>query len=269
MTYDCSENGYDDDDASLEALPCLSGGPNWKQLGQQLGTSLAIWIFVVFVAPVLNWVWHRFVWAQNKYGRKLERAPPFWIQLYVGTAHRKPHRTKVETVLTFLQFMGSSGLLVTWIVKSYSLGRSLTVGALEPFFVTICVLHGLFMATRESFSRSAFCTICFFVDCLTLPAVAMQHQGGYWLTLSFLRTYHMRLSLMKLRDLKIFDEIFSEFEQEVTTALIDTILFASTIAGTVWVLEGLGDIEGLADQFTASGMGAISFFQMLYFSFVT
>lgn len=35
------------------------------------------------------------------------------------------------------------------------------------------------------------------------------------------------------------------------------------------VLEGLGDIHGFADRFMGSGMGRISFFQMIYFSFMT
>lgn len=42
-----------------------------------------------------------------------------------------------------------------------------------------------------------------------------------------------------------------------------------SIAGTMWVLEGLGDLEGYADQYMLSGMGEISFFQMVYFTFMT
>jgi voltage-gated potassium channel len=47
------------------------------------------------------------------------------------------------------------------------------------------------------------------------------------------------------------------------------VLVIFTIAGTMLVLEGLGDIEGFSDEFMGSGMGAISFFQMIYFSFMT
>jgi len=42
-----------------------------------------------------------------------------------------------------------------------------------------------------------------------------------------------------------------------------------SIAGTMWILEGLGDVEGYADQYMIAGMGEISFFQMVYFTFMT
>lgn len=42
-----------------------------------------------------------------------------------------------------------------------------------------------------------------------------------------------------------------------------------SIAGTMWILEGLGDLEGYADHYMLSGMGEISFFQMVYFTFMT
>jgi len=37
----------------------------------------------------------------------------------------------------------------------------------------------------------------------------------------------------------------------------------------MWVLEGLGDVEGWADEYIHSAMGGISFFQMIYFTFIT
>jgi len=40
-------------------------------------------------------------------------------------------------------------------------------------------------------------------------------------------------------------------------------------SGTMWILEGMGDIPGIADSFMASGMGGISFFQMMYLTFMT
>ena len=41
------------------------------------------------------------------------------------------------------------------------------------------------------------------------------------------------------------------------------------IAGTMFVLEGLGDNQGFTDSFAEAGMGGISFFQMVYFSCIT
>jgi hypothetical protein len=40
------------------------------------------------------------------------------------------------------------------------------------------------------------------------------------------------------------------------------VLVVYTIAGTIWVLEGLGDITGFTDRFMPAGMGGISFFQV-------
>ena len=46
-----------------------------------------------------------------------------------------------------------------------------------------------------------------------------------------------------------------------------TVVFS--IAGVMWILEGLGDIDGFSDKYMNSGMGGISFFQMIYYTFIT
>ena len=41
------------------------------------------------------------------------------------------------------------------------------------------------------------------------------------------------------------------------------------VSGTMWMLEALGEIEGFTETQLAAGMGPISFFQMVYFTFTT
>ena len=50
---------------------------------------------------------------------------------------------------------------------------------------------------------------------------------------------------------------------------LEVLLVVFAIAGTMWVLEAMGDVPGLYDRFIGSGMGSISFLQMIYFAFIT
>ena len=62
---------------------------------------------------------------------------------------------------------------------------------------------------------------------------------------------------------------FSDMQQQILISFMETVLVVFTISGTFFVLEALGDFEGFYDKFVNSGMGAISFFQMVYFTFIT
>jgi hypothetical protein len=60
-----------------------------------------------------------------------------------------------------------------------------------------------------------------------------------------------------------------ELSQALLIHLFDFIVCVTVIACTMFVFEGLGDIQNFQDRFVSSGMGDISFFQLCYFAMTT
>lgn len=61
-----------------------------------------------------------------------------------------------------------------------------------------------------------------------------------------------------------------EFEQACVLYLLQIVGVTICFSGTMYILEALGDIPGLADYFVETPQGdEISFLQMCYFTFTT
>jgi hypothetical protein len=93
--------------------------------------------------------------------------------------------------------------------------------------------------------------------------------GATWLNVSYLRVYRICTALTRLSKAGILEPYLSDFNTVLITKIIECVCVIVTIAGTLWIIEGLGDIPGFFDTFIDAGMGKISFFQMCYFSFIT
>jgi hypothetical protein len=261
--FDCDDA---DDGETLIILSCLQDGPQWWQIGRQCAWSMFIWILTIVISPLNRKLWDLYC----------NGAHPFWVQRYVGTKFRPAQDLMVETVLCFAQVFGSLCSVWIWVIKSYALrGDVLTphLYAFEVLFVFLSVAHTLFERIKYAFSTEHALSFSVFLDCLTLPPLVMQKwgawAGGSWLTLAYLRAYHCWTPIKRLVELDIFDRLLSNFAQHCILAVLEFILVVFAIAGTLWIMESLGDIVGFSDQFFDSGMGGISFFQMIYFTFVT
>mmetsp|Transcript_1266 Transcript_1266/g.1618 ORF Transcript_1266/g.1618 Transcript_1266/m.1618 type:complete len:1377 (+) Transcript_1266:55-4185(+) len=259
--YDCS------DDDSL-VLSCMDGGPEWWQIGRQVAWSLIVWSIIVGTSLPTRWIWLNYCYSRPG-------VPPRWVQQHVGNEFHSAKHFYVENIMCLAQFFASSTLVWIWVQQSYA---QKTIGEseykLEFFCVSVCFCHALFDRIRNGFSLGHALSLSIFLDCLTLPPIITQGSnstwaGGSWLTLAYLRTYHCWKPMKRLLETDYFDHIISDFVQECVLAILECILVIFSIAGTLWLFEAMGDIEGFSDQFTDSGMGGISFFQMVYFSFVT
>jgi hypothetical protein len=228
--------------------------------------ALAWVIFVACSVPLERW-WRRVRSHQP------EGSPPPWARRFVGELSHAAEEPRLEQALEWGQLGASTILVATFILKTYDSTLPWLFG-LEVACSTICGLHGVFAFARAGFTRSHAFSLLPLLDCFTLPATFLQHAskalgGGSWLTLNYLRTFHQLGSLRRLRKLGILEHINSDFTIEVAFAGFELLEVILTIAGTMWILEALGDITDFEDKFQASGMGEISFFAMVYFTFVT
>jgi hypothetical protein len=261
VPYDCSVIGPD------SALPCMEGGPQWWQLGRQIAWSLFVWGIVIVLSPMVSWIYFKKVYPRPG-------VPPPWIQQHVGTEFRNAKNLSLENWLCLAEFFASMTLVCVWVKQSYAQQTiKESEYRLEFACVVICFLHALFERMKHGFSVRHALSFSIFLDCLTMPPIITQGNGawagGSWLTLGYLRTYHCWTPMKRLVQTNFFDHLLSDFIQECVLAILECMLVVFSIAGTLWVMEAMGDIEGFADQFVDSGMGGISFFQMVYFSFVT
>jgi hypothetical protein len=262
--FDCASGA--DDDTILEILPCVEKGPQWWQIGRQVAWSFAVWFILVASSPAIGMFWNYIC----------DGIHPFWVQEYVGTRYRNAHNLRVEQVLCFAQFFGSLFSVWMWVIKSYSIHNATVsdeIYAIEMGCVLLSFSHTLFERVKFDFSMKHALSFAVFLDCLTLPPLIMQKSGpwagGSWLTLGYLRAYHCLTPIMRLVELDFFEWMLSDFTQQCIISVLECIVVVFSIAGTFYVMESLGDIKGFSDQFIDAGMGEISFFQMVYFTFVT
>jgi hypothetical protein len=251
----------------FDVLPCMDDGPQWWQLGRQVAWSLFVWGVVIVLSPIVSWIWRNYFFLRRG-------VPPRWAQRHVGSEFRSAKNLDLENGLCIAQFFSSMTLVWIWVKQSYSQREiSLPEYRVQFFCVGICFIHALFERMKYGFSVRHALSFSIFLDCLTLPPIITQGSGawagGSWLTLAYLRTYQCWTPMKRLLQTNFFDHVLSDFIQECVVAILECILVVFSIAGTLWVMEAMGDIEGFADQFTDSGMGKISFFQMVYFSFIT
>jgi len=268
--FDCDKYHLLDGDDSMHVLPCMDDGPSWELIGHQLLGSLIFFVGFMLLNHAASKVYAALREAEP------EGAPPLWARAFVGTVARPPEAPLLEQVLELAQLFGSSALVWTWISSSYRMGDLSDVSySIDVLAVVACLSHRWFQSCRYEFSSGHASSLNVFLDCLTLPQVLMRASGhtayvggGTWLTLAYLRTFHMLAAVKRMRGLKLLD-VMSDFSQAVFVATLECMNVVFTIAGTMWVLEGLGDIEGFQDAFMNAGMGSISFFQMVYFTFIT
>ena len=268
--YDCDSISEDDDMAGLVLLSCIADGPQWWQLGRQLLWSLVVWCLVYLASRGAEGFWDHCTAKKLGPARLHE-----FLAMHVGTEVRPARSHALETLLQTGQ-LASSGLgIILWIRTTYALaaptGWQL---AAEYACAGVQVAHALFEHVRRGFDpghcRSPLCLI----DCLTISPVLLQGVrpalfGGSWLTLTYIRAYPQLLAFKYLCAMGALEGAVSDYGREALLRALECATVVFTIAGTTWVLEGLGDVPELADTFMASGMGPISFFQMVYFTLIT
>ena len=111
----------------------------------------------------------------------------------------------------------------------------------------------------------------FFLDCMTVPWILVERapvfRSSSWLSPAYMRIYRVVTEAHTLSHGKALDWLPEMGVKLATTALefVGVIIF---LAGTMFTIELLGHTR-FDDVYYATEMGDISFFQMIYFTFIT
>ena len=188
------------------------------------------------------------------------------FQCYIGSQSTPPIDARLDVTLRVLQLVCSSLIVVSWIYKSYAADLAHTnIYSLEVLACVGCLAQLAFRVIKSGFSFTYMTSIEIVFDCFTLSPLFLQRAGpmfgGSFVTLSYLRVYWVLSAFNDLADEGFLEPYISDMSTAVLQKLIEFVAVIFAIAGTFWILEGLGDLPFLQDTYIDSGMGEISFLQ--------
>mmetsp|Transcript_7239 Transcript_7239/g.8618 ORF Transcript_7239/g.8618 Transcript_7239/m.8618 type:complete len:1441 (+) Transcript_7239:158-4480(+) len=256
--YSC--RNYEDSD--LVILACHENA-SWSLLALSQLWSFIVWIMVHIICFFVSKWW-------NKGGIHAQRA---WATHYIGTRTTEPIDVRPDAIMRFGQLTCSTITVLIWVQKSYLLGEHKYHYYVDVLCSIFFLSHLIFALLRYGFSSVYVNGFETFLDCFTITPLILQHAspafGATWLTISYLRVYRIWTAFTRLAKAGILEPYLSDFNTVLITKIIECVCVIVMIAGTLWIIEGLGDIPGFFDRYIDAGMGKISFFQMCYFSFIT
>jgi hypothetical protein len=189
----------------------------------------------------------------------------FLAQHYAGTQTTPAMDRRLDVALRVVQLVSSSTIVCVWIYKSYSITLYDSLFALDMVACVGCVAHLSFRIIQNGFSSSYILSREVVLDCFTITPLLLQkagaHFGGTFVTLSYLRVYRVLISFAELATDGVLEPYLSDMSTAVVNKIIEFLAVTFAIAGTFWILEGLGDFPFLYDSYINSGMGEISFLQ--------
>jgi hypothetical protein len=109
------------------------------------------------------------------------------------------------------------------------------------------------------------------IDVLTIVPVLLNTapvDQQPWLSWSYLRVVRVLIAFQRIQQFGALRN-FSEVTVAIVLAVIKTMALVVVLAGTVMLLEILGDPDFLQEDFVTTNMGQISFAQMVYWIFTT
>lgn len=205
-------------------------------------------------------------WAQIKFSSFAKV-----VRQFVGTAEVvHVQRPCLMSVCFFCQFIGSTLHTGIWIYRSYSHVVSTETYILEVVICAFFVIHYFLLAAKAEFNLYYPWSASTIIDVLTIIPVFA--DAGVvqkpWLSWSYLRVVRVLISFQRIQKFGVLRNL-NEMTVAIVLAVIKTLALVIVLAGTVMVLEILGDPKFLQEEFVTTDMGDISFVQMVYWIFTT
>eukprot|EP00931_Biecheleriopsis_adriatica_P073296 TRINITY_DN4760_c0_g1_i6.p1 TRINITY_DN4760_c0_g1~~TRINITY_DN4760_c0_g1_i6.p1 ORF type:complete len:1250 (+),score=172.90 TRINITY_DN4760_c0_g1_i6:109-3858(+) len=177
-------------------------------------------------------------------------------------------------VCYFVQFFATCYLLFAWVTNVYRryVSEIMRQTSLACAFVTLVLW--LLSRLRQEFRVSGVWGLSSLIDCLTIVPCIRTYILGVeketnWLTLHYLRFYFLLHTLFQIRESGMLDRT-NMLSQMIVITVLRVLCLVVMIAGTIFILEVLGDPSVMSDSFIeTSGGDSVSFFQMLYFTVIT
>mmetsp|Transcript_64790 Transcript_64790/g.130298 ORF Transcript_64790/g.130298 Transcript_64790/m.130298 type:complete len:1130 (+) Transcript_64790:166-3555(+) len=257
IDYNCNRADNDDSLIILKCHPDVS----WALFGMSQVWSFVAWLFLYGVCLIMSKRWK-------------ERGVPSWVDYYVGSEMTPPVEFHYDVALRMVEIASSSFIVFTWIYKSYSIENvQYHLFAVEVVACAGCLLQLAFRMSRRRFSPTFMMTSQAILDCFTLTPLLLQKSnavfGGTFVTISYLRIYIVLEAYDDMASAGFLEPFLSDMHVAVMRKFLEFVAVTFAIAGTFWILEGLGDLPFLYDTYIDAGMGEISFLQMCYFTFIT
>jgi len=190
-----------------------------------------------------------------------KRPTPIWALKHFGAPGIKPEVVTLNATLRLWQLISSTSICIVWVYKSYMRESTAATYAFECLASVVFIAHLFYALINSGWSVGYVLGIEGFIDAFTIFPLLAQGAGGTWLTLAYLRCYRMNTAFSRLVGTGVLDPYMSELSVVYVKKLIEFFMVITLIAGTTYVLEGLGDIPNWSDSFVNSDMGGISFFQ--------
>ena len=233
-------------DDGLNFLPCISDA-SWSKTGTQLLASLVVWVVLMLITKAVHKVWS-------------SRPTPSWAHKHFGSPDAKPDVVTLNATLRLYQLCCSTTICILWVYKSYMLETSTAVYAVECLCCVVFVAHLFYALVNCAWDVGYVMGLEGFLDAFTITPLLMQGMGGSWLTLAYLRCYRMNTAFNRLAGTGALDSYMSELAVVYVRKLIEFFMVITILAGTFFVLEGLGDVPNFGDKFVKTEMGNLSFF---------
>lgn len=269
----------------MSNLPPSSSAIDPFEMPEEFGTWDDLWeqliLFIVVIATYVSMVilGNRFYDKKIRLARKKDKQ--YWLQRLSARILGSPgdfsdkqvarNQPALYLVLNLVQYCLSTVVVGMWISKSYTLERPTRV---EKFVGIACcayfLLHGVLELFRNEFRISVAykaSTVADVLSCTSL-AMALIHQDG-WLSLAYFRVFNAHLSLDRIVRSTQF---LTDFQAACLKTLSKFVTLMTISASTMLLVETLGDVYIFdeASLRTHNEKGKeISFFIMLYYSFVT
>lgn len=215
-------------------------------------------VLVALAVPVKGLV-HRSVAGNGKLAAFLVN--------HVGLGSHKPKNHEFVATLFLCQMCASFVIVVLWIFKTYAREVSTPVFVVEMVCSVFVAVH--YFVNLLKFAGSNVWTMDAVFDVLTVvPLIVQTSFIKTWISWSFLRAVRAFKAYARLESSGALDDV-SDFTRAIILAVLKFCALLVCFAGSMFVVEVLGDFDSFYDIFLDTAMGSVSFYQMVYFVMVT
>lgn len=203
-------------------------------------------------------------------------AGQFCISYLIGTLEApKVVYPQFLVLLCFCQICFSLTHLAFWVKRSSPPHEeSPEIAIMELIFCCFYALHYLVKCIHAEFRLRQCWKPHSIIDILTIIPLVVRYDANLepvelpWLSLSFLRAWNAYHAFEHIERLGVAERI-SEFVHAILQTILRTVALIVIMAGTVFTLEVLGEIEGFDPNPVTTDMGDLSFVQMCYWIMTT
>jgi len=179
-----------------------------------------------------------------------------------GTADKPAEDSRLLNALLLVDVCVSALTVGFWIEKTYHYGVRQWMAVVECVFAAFFLLDYALRLVRKGFSPAApWQAACLLDVFCAVPMLLQATSNRAWLSLTYTRSLAVMWAFEALHEAGATARM-SELRVRLIQAVLRLGALVFCFAGTMLIVEFLGDIGALTDKFLEADMGAISFHQV-------